>query len=145
MFSLTIFLGSGMWQLLYKTEEKAREAFVSCNRIPIGISPIPSSLPAASSMTLAEHGRTAPAPFFLVDDFGSELLITPHSLHGAVLESMAETALGACERALHQQRTTFKAQQMAMADPALAKARYAQGPAVIDPTMRPMGNGRFPS
>jgi hypothetical protein len=139
MFSLTVFLGHGMWQLLYKTEEKARNTFALLNSAPVS----PIAGPSGTVMTLAQHGATASMPFFVADDFGSEILVTPTSLHGAVLENMAETALGACERALHQQRTTVKAQALAMADPALKQARYSQGPAVIDPTMRPRGNGQF--
>lgn len=114
MFGVTVFIGNGMWGLLYQTEEKAQAAFDQL------------SSPTGSGT--------------LIDDFGHQMRVNVNSLHGAVLEDLNKSKLAHCERALHQQRTQVKAAQMSEADPVIKAARAMTGPAIINP----MGsNGRM--
>lgn len=127
MFSLTIFIGNGMWALLYKNEEKAVRDFALFNSPPINIDP---------SVKL----EILPFTIDLIDDFGHHVRVRATSIHGAVLEDLEVSKLAHCERALHQQRTQLQAQKMSEADQTIRTARAANGPAIITP----MGNGGYP-
>lgn len=122
MFSLTVFVGSGMWQFLFKTEETAKMAF---NTIVI-----PMSVTTSNTADI-------------VDDFGNHAAFIRTAIHGEVLENLEETKLAHCERALHQQKVQIAAQELARADSTISKARNMQGPAILAPMGAPNGGRPF--
>ena len=110
MFSLTVFVGTGMWSLMFKNKDQAEAAY--------GMISNPDLFTGVAN---------------LVDDFGHQMMLRPGSVHGAVLEDMDQSKLAHCERALHQQRTQITAQSMAQADATIRNARMTSGPAVLTP------------
>ena len=116
MHSLTICFGptGTIWTLLFKEEERAKSVFA----LLVG----------------ADGGALA-----TVDDFGQQVLIRPEEVRGMLLDDMDLSQAAYIERGLHQARSQAKAQQRAMADPAIRSAAMGQGPAV----MSPVPGGRF--
>lgn len=116
MYALTICFGptGTNWRLLFKTKESLEKQ--------------------RNEMPVMEQ-------LFITDDFGQQCTIKTKQIHGTMIEDLDESKVANVEMALHGARTQASAQQRAEADPTLRAARFAQGPAVINP----MGNGRWPS
>ena len=111
MFSLTIVFGPAAtaWTLMFKTTESATTAFTAATEDARGVR--------------------------IADDFGQNLFIVPSQISGLLLEDMALSSEARIERGLDQARSQAKAQERAMADPALMASmrRTQQGPAVLQP------------
>jgi len=116
MYSLTICFGpqGTIWNLLFKTKEKAHEAH---------------KMLLAPDMPILSFE----------DDFGQRITLTAGQIHGLLLEDLDMSQLGQIERGLHNARSQAKAQQRAMGDPIIKQSAMMQGPAVHSP----FPNGRF--
>jgi hypothetical protein len=112
VFTLTIALGNASWPLVYKSEEKARDAYVGLQ-------------------TAGWDSQT------ITDDFGQMVLVQSNSFHGALLEDMDKVRLAHIERNLYAARLQIDAQNAARSDPKIRAAQMGQGPAMI----QPVGNG----
>lgn len=127
MFSLSIALGSGMWALLYRTEEKAREAVQKLGTL--AQAPLAASGGSPTMFGVGNHSVD------LTDDFGQELTVMRSGLSGFILENMKLSKAAYCERVLHQQHIQIEAQKLAAADATIRTHRQMQGgPPVFDPT-----------
>ena len=117
MYALTISFGpvGTIWTLLYKEEESAA---------------------AAKAQLYSTFDD-------VTDDFGQRITINRETVHGVMVEDMAQSSLAHIERALHQARTQAKGQEMAETDVMLKSARLRQGgPGIINPMgMQPNGRG----
>ena len=117
MWSLTIVFGPAAtaWTLMFKTEVAAEQAYND-----------------------ASANATALGSFKLLDDFGQKVRIL-NPVHGMMLEDMSLSSEARIERGLDQARSQAKAQERAMADPALMASmrRGQQGPAVLNPSGLP--------
>lgn len=117
MFSLTIVFGPAAtaWTLMFKTEEKAGEAY---NSYCTGKASDTTGILLAGS-----------------DDFGQIYSLPLDGIHGVMLEDMSLSSEARIERGLDQARSQAKAQERAMADPSLMASmrRQQQGPAVLQP------------
>ena len=120
MFSISIAFGNANWRLLFKTEEKAADAYTKLTS------------PADKTVHFNAAERAD-----IVDDFGQRMSI-PHGANaGIMLENMDESKLGTIEYGIHNARTNAAFQQRAQSDPTLRGIRQGQGPGIISP----MGNG----
>jgi hypothetical protein len=81
----------------------------------------------------------AASPLIGSDDFGQIYTLPIDSIHGMMLEDMSLSSEARIERGLDQARSQAKAQERAMADPALMASmrRGQQGPAVLNPSGLP--------
>ena len=122
MFAVTVAFGSISWRLLYKSEEKANEAFALISAPP--------------DKTVDFNSKTS---FVLVDDFGQKAFFHASTVMGGMLENLDESKIGAIEMGLHNKRTEVGFQQRAENDPTVRAAAAGRGPGII----APMGNGRF--
>jgi len=113
MYALTVFLGPACFQLLYRKEDKAREA----------------------KALLTPNGSTALGStewIQLIDDFGHEMSLERRTLSGFIYEDMEQTKVAHVERALHQQRLQNLAQKTAESDPGLrAQRMMGNGPVLM--------------
>jgi len=121
MFSLTIVFGPGpmVWTLMYKEREKAEN-----HRAQL----------AGSNSVI------------LVDDFGQEATFFGDPVNGVMLEDLEQSKLAHIERALHQARTKIKADEMAMADPAMRAAAQRHQSPILQPAIPGMAmapNGQY--
>lgn len=121
MHSLTICFGptGTVWVALFKDAEKAQSVHDS----------------------VGGTGAPGSALLSLTDDFGQQLSIRADQIHGMLLDDMDQSLMAQVERGLHQARAQAKAQDRAMADPAIKESlrRQQMGPAV----MSPVPGGRF--
>ena len=108
MFAITVLLGPVPYALLWRNEERAREA----------------------QKQLVHRFESAPNEWIEIkDDFGQELGCVRSSIAGHIFEAMEQTKVAHAERALHQHRTQSLAQKMADSDPGLKTSRLmANGP-----------------
>lgn len=114
MFSLTLCFGpqGTIWNFLFKTAE---------------------------SLDKARNSPVIDGQLVFCDDFGQSVNVKQSEIHGVMVEDLEQSQMGQVERGLHNARTQAKAQTRALADPSLAAAIRAQGPAVHSP----FPNGRF--
>lgn len=121
MFSLTIAFGQqGTWQLMYREQEKADEAFAYCQ-----------------ITTANETEQIA-----LTDDFGQRMMIKRCDITASMLEDLSRSKLAYVERALHQARVQAEAMTMAESDSTLRGIRARQGVSILSPMGVP-ANGPF--
>jgi len=111
MHAITLTVGPLAWSLLFKTAEKAQEAW---------------TLYKTNSESEVE----------IADDFGQIVHAFPGALTGGMLEDLNETKRAHIERALHQARMQNEVQQAAEADAGL---RLRRGPAMLSPMGMPGG------
>lgn len=100
MYAITAIVGPMCFQLLFRQEEKAREA----------------------QTVLAHNPATAIGStewIAVVDEFGHEITCERKHLAGYIFEDLEKTKIAHVERALHQQRTQNLAQKTASSDPGL--------------------------
>ena len=115
MFCVNIALGSTVWRLLYRDEEKATATF---------------------NLTRNREG----AMTYLEDDFGQKLYFPISSVHGSMFEDLDKAKMANVELFLHQQRVQVMAAKAAQSDPGLRAASAMRSPSVLSP----MGGG-FPT
>lgn len=110
MHSISICFGpqGTVWNLLFKTEERMKEAW---------------------SAIAAPEGTPS---FIIGDDFGQSLAVVREQIHAFLAEDLDQSQLGQIERGLHNARTQARANQRAMGDPTIKTAAMSQGPAVLN-------------
>jgi hypothetical protein len=114
MFLITVVVGPVVFPLMFKQEDKVRNAEQVLNYNP-------------------GHAPSSSDWIHIEDDFGHRLACPREKMGGYICEDMDKSKLAHCERALHNQRTQNMAQKMAEADPALRISRGMNGPGVITP------------
>lgn len=115
MFCLNIALGSVVWRLLYKNEEKA--------------------IAAANELGITWE-RNDNSMLALNDEFGQTIRLRTNSISGVMTENLDQSKMGHVELALHQARTQALATKSAQADPALRANALMNGPAMLTPMSR---------
>ena len=74
----------------------------------------------------------------IVDDYGNEAEIMPHSIYGILIEDLTKVGDAAIERSLYQARAQAKGQNKAQNDPLLKlSAPMMQMPGMNGPQRRP--------
>lgn len=118
MFSLTINFGpsGSAWALLFKTEEKAGEAYNAYVDYKV--------TPTRASDTLIGS-----------DDFGQSYAIPFEDIHGMMLEDLDLVEGARIARSLVEERVKAKFIEAAKSDPTLRQAMQ-QRPGVLTPGMR---------
>ena len=103
MFAISIAFGTGaqMWCYLFKTEEKAREAYAAM----LSFEPIVN----------------------IADDFGQQATFKRESLVALQIENLEESANAAIERHLHTLRMQVRGQTAVDGDPKLRAAAMLRG------------------
>jgi hypothetical protein len=117
MYSLTINFGpnGSAWALLFKTEEKAGEAYGAYME---------------AKMNGAERNVLIGS-----DDFGQAYAITVDEIHGVMLEDLDQTEAARIYRSLAEERLKIKFTEAAKNDPVLRHAMQ-QRPSVLTPGIR---------
>lgn len=121
MYSLTISFGPNAvaWALLFKDEEKAREAFNTY---------VDSKVIGASDGAMIGS-----------DDFGQAYAIPFDEIHGVCFEDLDQTEAARIQRSLAEERCKVKLMAAAKTDPVIGEAiRRSQGA----PVLTPMGGFR---
>ena len=118
MYAVNIALGTTVWRLLFKTEEKAREAFAF----------VQNPLPSTSSLKNAA--------FKVEDDYGQTMGWTEGAIAAMMFEDLDQSKLANIELFLHQQRVQVAAQKAAQSDPGLKASSLMNGPSVLTPNFQ---------
>ena len=108
MFCVNVALGSTVWRLMFRDEEKAQVAF---------------------NLTRNREGAIT----YLEDDFGQKLYFPISELHGSMFEDFDKAKMANVELFLHQQRVQAMATKAAQSDPGLRASSMMNGPRVLDP------------
>lgn len=111
MYAVNISLGTTVWRLLFKDEEKAKTLYEGLREIPDGVGTVCSE-----------------------DDFGQLCIIKVEAFNGAMFEDLDKAKMANVELFLHQQRVQVMAQKAAQSDPGLrANTMMGQSPSVLTP------------
>ena len=111
MFAVNIALGSTVWRLLFKDEDKAKAALKIFND---RIEPIQAE-----------------------DEFGQLCCLERDAIHGVMFEDLDKAKMANVELFLHQQRVQAMAQKAAQSDPGLRANSLMNGPAMLNPMGMP--------
>lgn len=111
MYAVNIALGTTVWRLLFKTEEKARETFAF----------VQNPLPLKN------------AAFKVEDDYGQTMGWTEGAIAAMMFEDLDQSKLANIELFLHQHRVQAAAQKAAQSDPGLRASAAMGGPSVLTP------------
>lgn len=116
MHSISICFGPAatIWNLLFKTEEKAGEFY-------------------GAYMEMKVQGTSG--ALIGGDDFGQTFSFDVAQIHAVLVEDLDQSQLGQVERGLHNARSQAKAQELALSDPIISQSLRKQqmGPAVMTP------------